>query len=53
MKEANRASVEELANLFDTSRETVRRDLALLSEQGVLRKVHGGAVRRRRRSRAR
>ena len=44
VKEANRASVEELASLLDTSRETVRRDLALLSEQGVLRKVHGGAV---------
>ena len=26
------------------SRETVRRDLALLSEQGRVRKVHGGAV---------
>ena len=44
VKEASRASVEELAGLLDTSRETVRRDLALLSEQGVLRKVHGGAV---------
>ena len=44
VKEASRASVEELAGLLDTSRETVRRDLALLSEQGLLRKVHGGAV---------
>ena len=44
VKEANRASVEELAGLLDMSRETVRRDLALLSEQGVIRKVHGGAV---------
>jgi DeoR family glycerol-3-phosphate regulon repressor len=44
VKEASRASVEELAGLLDTSRETVRRDLALLSEQGVVRKVHGGAV---------
>src|SRR6185503_156344 len=44
VKEASRASVEELAGLLDTSRETVRRDLAVLSEQGLLRKVHGGAV---------
>jgi DeoR family transcriptional regulator, glycerol-3-phosphate regulon repressor len=44
VKEASRASVEELAGLLDTSRETVRRDLALLSEQGLVRKVHGGAV---------
>lgn len=42
--EATRASVEDLAGLLETSRETVRRDLALLSEQGVVRKVHGGAV---------
>lgn len=44
VREASRMSVEDLASLLDTSRETVRRDLALLSEQGVLRKVHGGAV---------
>jgi DeoR family transcriptional regulator, glycerol-3-phosphate regulon repressor len=44
VREASRASVDELANMLDISRETVRRDLALLSEQGVLRKVHGGAV---------
>jgi DeoR family glycerol-3-phosphate regulon repressor len=44
VREASRASVDELASMLDISRETVRRDLALLSEQGVLRKVHGGAV---------
>jgi DeoR/GlpR family transcriptional regulator of sugar metabolism len=44
VREASRASVDELADMLDISRETVRRDLALLSEQGVLRKVHGGAV---------
>jgi DeoR family glycerol-3-phosphate regulon repressor len=44
VREATRISVDELASLLDTSRETVRRDLALLSEQGLLRKVHGGAV---------
>src|SRR5262245_22915316 len=44
VKETSRVSVEELARLLSTSHETVRRDLALLSERGVVRKVHGGAV---------
>lgn len=33
-----------LAENFDVSAETIRRDLGVLSEQGLLRKVHGGAV---------
>jgi DeoR family glycerol-3-phosphate regulon repressor len=44
VNESSRVSVDDLAARLATSRETVRRDLALLSEQGVLRKVHGGAV---------
>ncbi len=44
VREATRITVDELAFRLDTSRETVRRDLTLLSEQGLLRKVHGGAV---------
>lgn len=44
VREASRVTVDELADRLAISRETVRRDLALLSEQGVLRKVHGGAV---------
>ena len=44
VRETSKLSVDELAELLGTSRETVRRDLAQLSEQGVLRKVHGGAV---------
>jgi DeoR family glycerol-3-phosphate regulon repressor len=44
VREATRVSVEELAQLLQTSHETVRRDLALLSERGLVRKVHGGAV---------
>lgn len=44
VRETSKVSVDELADLLKTSRETVRRDLALLSEQGLLRKVHGGAV---------
>ncbi|MEQ1768221.1 MAG: DeoR/GlpR family DNA-binding transcription regulator [Devosia sp.] len=44
VRETSRASVDELAVMLEISRETVRRDLALLSELGVVRKVHGGAV---------
>lgn len=36
-------SVETLAETYDVSVETVRRDLARLSEEGRIRKVHGGA----------
>ncbi|MDA0989272.1 MAG: DeoR/GlpR family DNA-binding transcription regulator [Verrucomicrobia bacterium] len=39
-----KVQVEELASLLKTSRETIRRDLALLSEQGRVRKIHGGAI---------
>lgn len=39
-----RASVAELAQTFDVTTETVRRDLAALDRSGVLRRVHGGAV---------
>lgn len=44
VKEENKVSVDQLAELLDTSHETVRRDLALLSAKGLIRKVHGGAV---------
>jgi DeoR family glycerol-3-phosphate regulon repressor len=37
------ASVEVLAARFATSAETIRRDLGLLANAGLLRKVHGGA----------
>jgi DeoR family transcriptional regulator, fructose operon transcriptional repressor len=39
-----RASVADLAQAYDVTTETVRRDLALLDRAGVLRRVHGGAV---------
>jgi DeoR family transcriptional regulator of aga operon len=32
--------------LFDTSAVTIRRDLQLLEEQGEIKRVHGGAIRR-------
>ena len=39
-----RASVTELAQVYDVTTETVRRDLAVLDRAGMLRRVHGGAV---------
>jgi DeoR family fructose operon transcriptional repressor len=39
-----RASVADLAQAYDVTTETVRRDLAALERSGVLRRVHGGAV---------
>src|SRR5690349_225434 len=37
--------VDEIAARLEVSRETIRRDLALLDGQGLLRRVHGGAQR--------
>lgn len=39
-----RVSVAELATRFGVTSETIRRDLAALHTDGVLRRVHGGAV---------
>ena len=39
-----RASVTELAQAYDVTTETVRRDLAVLDRAGIVRRVHGGAV---------
>lgn len=39
-----RVTVAQLAARFNITKETVRRDLALLETDGVLRRVHGGAV---------
>ncbi|HSZ43455.1 MAG TPA: DeoR/GlpR family DNA-binding transcription regulator [Trebonia sp.] len=41
----NRVDVTELTRLFGVSEMTVRRDLAELQHEGLLRRVHGGAVR--------
>ena len=43
VRRQEKASVDELASLLDASRETIRRDLTLLSETGKILKVHGGA----------
>jgi DeoR family fructose operon transcriptional repressor len=39
-----RVAVRDLAESFDVTPETVRRDLARLAQQGAVRRVHGGAV---------
>jgi len=39
-----RAAVNELADLFTVAPETIRRDLADLAKQGLLNRVHGGAL---------
>lgn len=39
-----KVGVADLSERFGITRETVRRDLAQLEQQGVLRRVHGGAV---------
>ena len=39
-----RASVNDLADDLDVTPETIRRDLSELERQGLVRRVHGGAV---------
>jgi DeoR family glycerol-3-phosphate regulon repressor len=43
-RQGSELRVEEIARQFNVSRETVRRDLGRLQEQGLLRRVHGGAM---------
>ncbi len=44
LQSAGRVSVADLAEHFDVTTETVRRDLDALESAGRLRRVHGGAV---------
>ncbi|QGU02205.1 Glycerol-3-phosphate regulon repressor [Corynebacterium kalinowskii] len=39
-----RVNVTDLAQKFDVTAETVRRDLAVLAQDGIIHRVHGGAV---------
>ncbi len=41
---AERVAVSELAERFEVTSETIRRDLETLDRRGILRRVHGGAV---------
>ena len=44
LKERLRISLDELCEIFDVSKNTIRRDISELEEQGVIRKVYGGIV---------
>jgi DeoR family transcriptional regulator of aga operon/DeoR family fructose operon transcriptional repressor len=44
IKEERRASVKKLSELFNTSEVTIRADLKKLSENGLIKRTHGGAV---------
>ncbi|MFC3166494.1 DeoR/GlpR family DNA-binding transcription regulator [Paracoccus fontiphilus] len=44
VRASGRASVEELSARLEVTPQTIRRDLAELADQGVLDRVHGGAV---------
>ena len=43
-RKAGRVDVTALAEQFDVTAETIRRDLTALERQGLLRRVHGGAI---------
>jgi DeoR family transcriptional regulator, fructose operon transcriptional repressor len=44
LEQTGRVDVNALSDLFKTSRETIRRDLREMEEDGVLKRTHGGAV---------
>jgi DeoR family fructose operon transcriptional repressor len=44
VRQRGRVSVTEVASTFGVTTETVRRDLAVLERNGLVRRVHGGAV---------
>lgn len=46
LRASGRVGVEDLAERFDVTLQTIRRDLGELADQGVLDRVHGGAVMR-------
>jgi len=44
LRRAGRVSVDELVAEFNTSAETIRRDLSTLAHKGKIQKIHGGAL---------
>jgi DeoR/GlpR family transcriptional regulator of sugar metabolism len=46
IKSRNRANVMELAKILEVTDATIRRDLRLLENQGLLNRTHGGAIKR-------
>lgn len=44
LKDKKRVEADQLAQDFNVSRETIRRDLKILEERGLLQRTHGGAL---------
>ena len=44
LKDRMRISLDELCEIFNVSKNTIRRDIAELEEQGIIRKIYGGIV---------
>ncbi len=44
LEKENRVLINELCKTFNTTSVTIRKDLDLLEEQGVLKRTHGGAI---------
>jgi DeoR/GlpR family transcriptional regulator of sugar metabolism len=44
MENIGRVEVNDLAQVFHSSRETIRRDLREMEEKGLIKRTHGGAV---------
>ena len=42
VRDQGEAKVEDLANLFQVSTQTIRKDINVMCERGLLRRVHGG-----------
>ncbi len=44
VRERGYLSIEEMAQMFAVTPQTIRRDINQLAEQGLLRRYHGGAA---------
>jgi DeoR family glycerol-3-phosphate regulon repressor len=44
LREHKTLTVDQFSSIFSVSKETVRRDLAILADRNLLRKIHGGAT---------
>ena len=44
LKKDSKVSVNQLAQMLEISKETVRRDLRELEQEGLIQRTHGGAV---------
>src|SRR3954471_16614640 len=44
LQKRQRVLAKELAEMFGVSVDSIRRDLSIMEEQGLLKKTHGGAI---------